>query len=561
MRDDVNKNIKQATKTKFSGTYTLKVEKPTEVSILLFIRQTLAALGPMLSTVCIGITVGYSAILLAQLQKNTQFSEGSRANILIGTTNDESWLAASGALLMSPGCWLSGILMEFFGRRVTHLIISPIFCLAWVAIGLAPNRPTLIFGRLLCGLCVGLQAPLGPVYVAEISEPQLRGILLSAISLAVSIGILFVHVVGSFVSWENTALISMVFPILCFLICLNAPESPSWLLKKHKSTLARESWIYLRGLDSFEEFEKIGLAEQNNTRLQDVEPTCNYSKQNNSEAHGTSELTIVECGVGARTVQEEPNVKSIVESIQSITQEQSTSISNIHQNDHNSQKQKIKSVKRLFNIWTNAMFWKPLIILNIFFFVAQFSGVNVLSFYCVQLLKEVMTSTENSYLATILVDLVRVLASVLACWMTKKFSRRFLAITSATGASLSLLILSGVMFWNMATSWIPLFLLLIFVCAVSIGLVPLPWLLCGEIFPTPVRALGTGISSACAFIYFFAVVRLGPFMLKDLGSPCTFFIFGLITLIGTCLLYFFLPETKDKTLTDIGRYFQKKNDV
>jgi len=67
------------------------------------------------------------------------------------------WFAASAApLLMALGCALSGILLERCGRRLAQLLICAPFAAGWVLLAAAPGLGTILAGRFLTGLCVGL---------------------------------------------------------------------------------------------------------------------------------------------------------------------------------------------------------------------------------------------------------------------------------------------------------------------------------------------------------------------------------------------------------------------
>lgn len=71
------------------------------------------------------------------------------------------------ALPMSLGCVLAGLLMEKYGRRVTHFMISVPFVAGWVFISLATNITMLLIGRFITGLCVGLLGPVCAVYIGK----------------------------------------------------------------------------------------------------------------------------------------------------------------------------------------------------------------------------------------------------------------------------------------------------------------------------------------------------------------------------------------------------------
>ena len=56
----------------------------------------------------------------------------------------------------------------------------------------------------------------------------------------------------------------------------------------------------------------------------------------------------------------------------------------------------------------------------------------------------------------------------------------------------------------------------------------------------------------------FGSVRLFPEMAKVIGVAGTFVFNGIVGLIGVIVVFFFLPETKGLTLTELQHIFEKK---
>ena len=192
-------------------------------------------------------------------------------------------------------------------------------------------------------------------------------------------------------------------------------------------------------------------------------------------------------------------------------------------------------------------FWKPFLLMCLFFLVQQCSGVNAVTFYTVQILCEVGLPMDE-YVATLLLDAVRLLFCTAACYLLRILDRRTLCAVSGlgTGAAMLALALVGNRFPGL-----PVVLLGCYVAFVSVGLVPLPWIMVGEVFPASRRGLGSGLSSCFGFLVFFMVVQTSPAMLAALDTDWTFAVYGLVSILGTGLLLIWLPETRNKTLQEI----------
>lgn len=430
------------------------------------------------------MTSGYSAVLLPQLQSN-----GSELPISEETA---TWIASMAVLPMALGCLAGGYLMEQFGRKMAHLILSIPFVAGWVMIGFANNLMVLLAGRFISGACVGLLGPPGSVMIGEISSPKYRGIFLAGVSLAIAVGILISHVLGTYLHWKATALICSVFPMLCFLILSMAPESPSWLMAQGRLDEAKMSFEWYRGT-------KTNATSEFND-LMDKQTTCKASPKS--------------------------------------------------------------QWGNLGHEIRNPTFIKPMVIILIFFFVTQFSGVNAVAFYSVTLMQKTLgAGGMDKYMATILIDVVRILISTLACGLLRQVGRRSLAIFSAAGTALSLFGLTTYLTLSgrgviPTIPILPLVLLIAYICFISIGIVPLPWCMIGELFPLSVRGLGSGISAAFNFAIFFVVVQTGPAFFNKIGAEGAFLIYGTVAFIGAFFLFFCLPETKNRTLQQIEDSFK-----
>lgn len=131
--------------------------------------------------------------------------------------------------------------------------------LGWIIISFSNSVTMLLIGRLFTGLAVGIFGPPAPVLIGETSIPKYRGMLLSSVSLSITFGILFSHILGSFLSWKLAAMICSIFPFVVFMLAVTIHESPAWLMSKNRVEEAEESlkWLRGQGPDFDTEFESM----------------------------------------------------------------------------------------------------------------------------------------------------------------------------------------------------------------------------------------------------------------------------------------------------------------
>lgn len=123
-------------------------------------------------------------------------------------------------------------------------VIGSVICCASQNIGM------LVAGRVINGLCVGIESAQVPVYIAEISPPSKRGRLIGMQQWAITWGILIMYYISygcSFIGgnpssptgWSATAwrvpwALQMIPAIFLFFMMMLLPESPRWLARKDR---------------------------------------------------------------------------------------------------------------------------------------------------------------------------------------------------------------------------------------------------------------------------------------------------------------------------------------
>lgn len=76
----------------------------------------------------------------------------------------------------------AGALSDKIGRKWVLVISDICYCIGTVIFGAAYSVPQAAVGRLILGFGVGMSSCIGPMYISEISPPQLRGESVSSAS-------------------------------------------------------------------------------------------------------------------------------------------------------------------------------------------------------------------------------------------------------------------------------------------------------------------------------------------------------------------------------------------
>lgn len=194
-------------------------------------------------------------------------------------------------------------------------------------------------------------------------------------------------------------------------------------------------------------------------------------------------------------------------------------------------------------------------------FFQQCSGINVVMFYTVSIFQSAGYK-DNAEMATMLIGLVQVLATAIACHFMDRAGRRQLLFISSAGMTLTCCTLGY--YYHLinsnptqatSVSWLALASLVVYIAAFALGWGPIPMLVMSEIFPVKARGAASAITTAANWTLAFVVTKEFPFLVDTIGQTATFWLFGLSCLISAGFVWRYVPETKGKSLEDIELYF------
>lgn len=207
--------------------------------------------------------------------------------------------------------------------------------------------------------------------------------------------------------------------------------------------------------------------------------------------------------------------------------------------------------------------YKPFILSILLMFFQQFSGVNAVLFYTVDIFEAAKVQL-NAFTCTIIVASVQVLATFLGSILMDRAGRKILLLISAVCMAISLFLFGGYDFIKIKDpeaaakiGWLPVICLTFFIAAFSIGFGPTPWLMVAEMTPMHVLSVVSGIATALNWTFAFIITYTFQKLVDGIHAYGVYWLYAVFCSSSIPITLIFLPETKGKKIEEIENFFKK----
>ncbi|QRD86105.1 sugar and other transporter-domain-containing protein [Aspergillus flavus] len=177
-----------------------------------------------------GLLFGYDTGVIS----STLVSIGTDLSDRDLTTLDKSLITSCTSLFALVASPLAGVLADKFGRRKVIFVADALFALGAFVQAISNEVWGMIAGRSIVGLAVGGASLVTPLYISELAPSNMRGRLVTILSLFITGGQVVAYIVGWLFSlidggWRWIVGLG-ILPALFQLVILTAlPETPRWL--------------------------------------------------------------------------------------------------------------------------------------------------------------------------------------------------------------------------------------------------------------------------------------------------------------------------------------------
>ena len=450
------------------------------------------------------------------------------------------------------GTAVAGFFSDRFGRKKVLITTAVFFTGSALLSALTTNFALFVFSRILGGIAVGGAILIAPVYIAEISPPQLRGSMVSLNQLMIVLGIsasffsnYFLLNVGEN-NWRWMLGMDAVPAALYFFLLFAVPESPRWLFGKGQPERAREILVKACGAEEAEQ-ELRNIRQSFAERSPSVGVSALLSRKMSfvmfialliaffQQITGINAVfyylptIFAQAGGGTNAAFKQAVLVGLVNLVMTFVA--------------------IRFVDRLGR--------KPLLVIGA-------TGMAVSLLTCSWAFHD--SSYQLSEKSFVVLQESKVPAEVIndlknAEKIAFSTDKAFMAdLEKKFGAERlkphhDALVTAGL---NIRASLV-LYAIIGFVASFAISLGPVMWVLLSEIFPNQYRGMAMSLAGFWNAVVSASVTFIFPWELSHFGSAGTFLGYGLMAVAALIFVLFFIPETKGKTLEELESILMRKD--
>lgn len=418
-------------------------------------------------------------------------------NITDDTPFMRGWAQSSALIGCLFGALLSGITADRFGRKRLLILSGMLFTVSAIGTGLAGDFTTFNVFRIIGGLGIGLASNLSPMYIAEISPAHMRGRFVSINQLTIVIGILLAQIVN---------------------LCIARPvplDATAEII--NESWNGQYGWRWMFGAETVLAscfFMLMFFIPESPRWL------IKYGKND------LAEKILAKIG-GASYAKAE--VADINETLAD------REIAHVNFRD--------LLEPRLFKI----------ICLGVFLAVfQQWCGINVIFNYAQEVFAAAGFGVSATMFNIVITGVVNLVCTFVAIYAVDKIGRKPLMLFGSIGLAVVYAAL-GTGYYLNSTGIYMLFLIVLALACYAMTLAPVVWVIISEIFPNRIRGAAMSIAVMSLWLGCTVLTLTFPYLKNALGAHGTFWLYGVVCVIGFFVVLNKLPETKGKSLEDIER--------
>ncbi|MBN1387885.1 MAG: sugar porter family MFS transporter [Bacteroidales bacterium] len=412
------------------------------------------------------------------------------------SVNLQGWAMSSALAGCLLGAISSGIFSDWLGRKRLLIFSALLFTLSAFGTGASNAFTPFIIYRILGGIGIGLASNLSPMYIAEVSPAAMRGKFVSLNQLTIVIGILLAQIVN----WQIAQPVAPGATDADILASWNGQMGWRWMF-----------WA---------ETVPAGLF----FILMFFVPESPRWLAKNGE---NNKVLAIMAKIGGREY-----AQSELINIRTTLQADSKRV--------NFKELLAPGMKKILLIG---------IVLAAF---QQWCGINVIFNYAEEVFEAAGYGVSDILFNIVVTGSVNLIFTFVAIYTVDKIGRRALMLIGAGGLA-GIYTFMGAAYYFEITGWPLLLLVVMAISCYAMSLAPVTWVVLSEIFPNRMRGAAMAVATVSLWLASFLLTYTFPLLNDAFGASGTFWLYGIICIVGLIFIYTKLPETKGKSLENIEK--------
>lgn len=420
------------------------------------------------------------------------------------------------------GALNQGWIADKYSRKYSIMIAVVWFVVGSVLQTAAVDYAMLVLGRLIGGFAIGMLSMVAPLYMSEISPPEIRGTLLVLEEWSIVFGIVVAYWItygtrfigGGTSEWTfRLPFLLQIFPALFLGIGIFfLPFSPRWLASKGRDEECLQSLSKLRQLPTSDPRLRVEWVQ--------IRAEVAFHKEVQATRH--------------------PQLQD------------GTRGSNI--------KLELAAWRDCFRsgCWRRTMVGVGLM------FFQQFVGINGLIYYGPTLFESLGLSYDLQLSMSGVMNVMQLVGVTGSIFFMDHIGRRPLLMWGSAAMCISHVVVAVLVGlyssdWpaNQDKAWAGVSFIFIYMVSFGLSWGPVPWAMPSEVFPSSLRAKGVALSTCSNWINNFIIGLITPPLIQNTGFG-TYVFFGVLCLLSGIWTYLFVPETAHRSLEEMDAVFKDR---
>jgi MFS family permease len=162
---------------------------------------------------------------------------------------------------------------------------------------------------------------------------------------------------------------------------------------------------------------------------------------------------------------------------------------------------------------------------------------------------------DAALFATFLVGITNFVFTLASFWLIDRWGRKPLYLLGSVVMAATLAGLAVLSFFDAFSGVLVPLLIMTYLAFFACCIGPVFWTLVSEIFPNHIRGTAMTVPVLTQWVANAFVVLLFPLAFHQLGKSATFGFLALMALLQAVFTWYYVPETKNKTLEEIEEFW------